>query len=109
MVLGWHQSAMWRNIRTGRFREALKHRQTMLRMQGVRCDADDPCNLLSALARNPDQSVASFRASTLPSQRNDGHLLIPVTINGGSAQYMIDTGAGYSMLTASPSQARESR
>jgi hypothetical protein len=101
MVLGWHESAMWRHARTGRFREALKHRQTMLRMQGVRCDADDQCNLLSALARNPDQSVASFRASTLPSQRNDGHLFIPVTINGSPAQYMIDTGAGYSVLTES--------
>jgi clan AA aspartic protease (TIGR02281 family) len=100
-VLVWHELAMWRNIRTGRFREALKHCQTMLRTQGIRREAGDQCNVLSALARNPDQSIESFRASTLPSERNDGHLFIPVTINGGSAQYMIDTGAGYSILTES--------
>ena len=101
LVLAWHESAMWRNVRTGHFREALKHCQITLRMLGIRCEANDQCNLLSALSRNPDQSVASFRASTLPCERNKGHLFIPVTINGGSAQYMIDTGAGYSILTES--------
>jgi predicted aspartyl protease len=47
----------------------------------------------------PELSVASRHASTVRGEFRDGHLFIPVFINGESGKYILDTGANLSTLT----------
>ena len=99
MRLGHHEAASFRDISKGRFHDALKHRTTMLKIQGVACEADEQCRMLKAFATSPDMAVTARREATIPYAISDGHLFVPITINGRSAQYTIDTGAAYSGMT----------
>src|SRR5438445_13021774 len=46
-------------------------------------------------------SVASRHAPTISGEFRDGHLFIPVLVNGAGGKYVLDTGANFSTLTAS--------
>ena len=85
MRLGHHESAAFRDIAKGRFHNALKHRTTMLRIQGVACEADEQCRMLKAFATSPDMGVTARREATIPYAISDGHLFVPLTINRRSA------------------------
>jgi len=65
----------------------------MLRIVGIACEADEQCRMLKAFATCPDIAVTARREATIPYAISDGHLFVPLTINGRSAQYILDTGA----------------
>ena len=100
-LLGRLESSMYRHVTAGRFRLALKDRLAMLKKQGIACESDNACKLLSALSRHPDLLAGARPLSTIAAERRRGHLFLPVTVNGVSAHYIFDTGAGYSVITES--------
>lgn len=88
-------------MREGRFREALRHREEILRLDGKLDRPDSLRTLLASFSRNPDLAIVSRRPSTIQGEYRDGHLFVPVTINGEPAKYILDTGANFSTVTES--------
>src|SRR5205823_4392266 len=54
-----------------------------------------------ALSQSPEQSVSRKRHSKLRYAMKEGHLFVPLSIDARRANYFLDTGANYSMLTES--------
>jgi predicted aspartyl protease len=88
-------------MRAGRFREALKHREDILRLAGTPEQGDSLRRLLAAFSTYPDFSVASRHPSTVRGEFRNGHLFIPVFVAGVAGSYILDTGANFSTLTES--------
>jgi clan AA aspartic protease (TIGR02281 family) len=89
------------NAMSGHFRLAMIDSEERLKARGPSSAPDGFHALLSAFARYADLAVVSRRASSVPYERAAGHLLIPVSINGGTARYILDTGANFSMISES--------
>jgi hypothetical protein len=60
--------------------------------------------LFAALSQYPEQSVTERHSSTIRYSMKDGNLFIPVSINGRSANYMLDTGANFSSVSESETE-----
>ncbi len=73
---------------------ALKHDESM---RGLK-------PLLDALTRTADQRVVRRSASRLRRDPAATALVVPVTINGHRATYLVDSGANFSVLTASEAE-----
>jgi hypothetical protein len=88
-------------MRVGRFRDALKHRDEILRLAGTPKQGDSLRKLLAAFSRYSDFSVASRHSSTVRGEFRSGHLFIPVYVSGVAGNYILDTGANFSTVTES--------
>jgi hypothetical protein len=88
-------------MREGRFREALKHREEILRIQEKLDKPDGLRTLLARFSQYPELSAASRRASRVRGEFRDGHLFVPVVVDGEPGKYILDTGANLSTLTES--------
>jgi len=84
----------------GRSRMALPHYEAADRLLGVQGDGD-VATLLRAYVQGPDMFVVARRAGSVPSDGQDGHLYVPVTINGVPGIYGLDTGAATSAISES--------
>ena len=89
------------NAMSGHFRSAMIDSEERLKARGTLSAPDGSRALLSAFGRYADLVVVSRGASSVPYERAAGHLLIPVSINGGMARYILDTGANFSMISES--------
>src|SRR5439155_2196063 len=85
---------------TGRHRSALPHYEALVGLGGPR-KHDDREALIRAFARFPDQTVVAFHPSTIRCHRKGPVIWVPITINGITASYLLDTGAGLSMVNES--------
>jgi predicted aspartyl protease len=85
--------------RFGHARQALVHNA-----QGADAKRKPMSGLLEALAKYPQQTVAARGFSHLEFTQTDDGVLIPVSVNGKTARFIVDTGAAISAL--SESQAR---
>jgi clan AA aspartic protease (TIGR02281 family) len=96
-----HGFLMVLDAMAGRFRLAMIDSKERLKLRGTLSAPDGLHAVLSAFGQYADLTVVSRRPSSVPYERAAGHLLIPVSINGGSARYILDTGANFSGVTES--------
>ena len=54
--------------------------------------------LFDALSQYPEQSVLESHSSRIRFSMKGGNMFIPVEVNGKSANYIVDTGANYSLI-----------
>jgi clan AA aspartic protease (TIGR02281 family) len=92
---------MLMNAMSGHFRSAMIDSEERLKARGASSAPDGFHALLSSFGRYADLAVVSRRASSVPYERAAGPLLIPVSINGGTARYILDTGANFSVISES--------
>jgi Aspartyl protease len=95
------QQLMILYFRNGLYHEAFSQLEGLLVKTPNARDLNNMVPLLSVLSESPDQSVAARKASSLHMQRQDGNLCLPLTINGKKAEYILDTGANFSILSES--------
>lgn len=92
---------IYRAQRVGRYREALAEIEALL--------ANDPENaslkgarvLFNALARATDQIVVERRTSTVGYRLKGGNLFVPVSADGRTGSWLVDTGANFSLMSES--------
>jgi predicted aspartyl protease len=87
--------------REGRNRKALEQLNQMLAEKSDAEDVKAIHPMFEVLARNPDQTVASSRPSTLRTETIEGNLFLPVTASGITGYYIADTGANISAMCES--------
>jgi len=87
--------------RAGDYRRAFSEVNELLKAKPDAADVQNARNFYAGFSRYPDQTVTASRASKVPYRIDDGNMFIPVTINGKSANYMIDTGANLSTISES--------
>lgn len=88
-------------LRAGLYREALAQTEAMLAENPAAEDARNVRPLLQVLSETPDQAVERKKASTFRMRIDGGNIFVPITINNGSAEYAVDTGAAVSLLSES--------
>jgi gag-polyprotein putative aspartyl protease len=94
-----HELLTWAYMRRGEFSSALSHTDSMLVIKKNEGSPLATRALLSVLSHIPQQSVRRHQYSVLSSEMVEGNMFIPVTVNGTSANFMIDSGATISMIT----------
>jgi predicted aspartyl protease len=92
------------NFRDGRYRDAHRQIEQMIAEKPAAEDAKAAQSLFAAAARFPDLTVESSEPSTVQGEMIEGNLFVPVTANGVSGNYMVDTGAGISVMSESEAQ-----
>jgi len=88
--------------RSGHARQALEH--------SAPTALDDPHlkstrEMLEARVKYPEQTVAARGFSSLPFAETDDGVIIPVSVNGAAARFIVDTGAAISALSESQARA----
>lgn len=86
-------------LRIGHFHEAEVHIHAMLASRLTAPDLANIRSLFELLASNPDMTVASKHAATIPTQVIAGNIFAPVTVNGSPRTYMLDTGMDISAMS----------
>jgi clan AA aspartic protease (TIGR02281 family) len=92
---------MLQHALAGRYRFAAEASAERLKASRSSAATDSLHALLSAFDQHPNLTVASRGPSTIRYERAAGHLLLPSSINGKSARYLLDTGANFSVIVAS--------
>jgi len=84
--------------RLGRYRDVVRQFDQMLKVQPGRPDVENARALFAAFSRYPDQEVARPGPSKVRCQVNGGGITIPVTINGRTVHWGLDTRANFSVI-----------
>jgi len=87
--------------REGRYRKALEQVDLGLAEKPDAGDLKAFRSIVAALAVDSDQKIVRGRPGVVHSEVIDGNLFAPVTVNGVSGTYILDTGANFSMLCES--------
>ncbi len=98
-VLAHGHLTAWHSI-NGRYRSALPHHEALMRLPGIPKDTPRG-TLVRAFAHFPDQTVAAFRPSTIHFEPKGPQIWAPATVNGVSATFLLDSGAGISAVRES--------
>lgn len=88
-------------FREGRYRKALEQADLALAEKPDASDLKSFRSMVAALAVDSDQKIARRRPGTVQSEIIDNNLFAPVTVNGVSGIYILDSGANISMLCES--------
>jgi len=96
-----HGALIGMYFREGRYRKALKQVDLALAEKPDAGDLNAFRPMVAALAVGPDQRVARRRPGVVHSEVIDNNLFAPVTVNGVSGTYILDTGANFSVLCES--------
>ena len=88
----------------GRSREVARHYEQVLKISPERSDIRSLLELCWAFSRYPDQSLGRNRRTTLRWTMERTGLTIPVSVNGKTVRWIVDTGMNLS--TVSESEAR---
>lgn len=89
------------HFRSGRYRHALALVNQMLVLKPDSANWKNTRSLLAALSESPEQSVARRGVSQVRYRREDGNMLIPVLVNGKSANFILDDGSNISTISES--------
>lgn len=92
--------------REGGYRDASLQIKAALAIDPHDSEMKQRSDLVSILSQKPDLAVTKYRFSKIQYERyflRNGHtrLLIPVSINGKAARYVLDTGANISVMSES--------
>ena len=85
-------------MRSGRFRQAYSEVEKALAVKPDDLDLKNALALFGAISQYPEQSIRERLSSRMHFSMKGGNLFIPVELNGKSAQYIVDTGANFSIL-----------
>jgi Aspartyl protease len=96
-----HSNLFSMYFRQGQYRLADKELGQMLSEKPGQPDTLAIQSLVRALSEIPDLRVYARKTSRIQSEHSDGNLHIPISINGGLATYIVDTGANLSMMSES--------
>ena len=99
-----HSLLAWLYARMGRSREVARHYEQVLKISPERSDIRSLLELCWAFSRYPDQSLGRNRRTTLRWTMERTGLTIPVSVNGKTVRWIVDTGMNFS--TVSESEAR---
>jgi len=92
---------MMQDALAGHFSRARSDSEERLKMSGTSSAPDSLHAVFSAFGQYEGMTVVSQQPSRVHGEYAADHLLIPATINGASARYLVDTGANFSMITES--------
>jgi hypothetical protein len=88
-------------MRTGRYRKAFSATEKERAINPGDAGMKTASALLGVLSQSPEQEVSRRRSSEIRYTTKEGNLFIPVDINGKRANYILDTGASYSIVSHS--------
>jgi predicted aspartyl protease len=86
-------------MRTGRYRKAFSATEKERAVSPDDAGLKTAGALLGALSQSPEQEVSRRRSSKIRYTTKEGNLFIPVDINGKRANYILDTGANFSIIS----------
>lgn len=89
------------HFRSGRYRHALTLVNQLLISKPDSANWKNTRPLLAALSGSPEQSVSRRGVSRVRYRREDGNMLIPVLVNGKSANFILDDGSNISTISES--------
>lgn len=85
--------------RTGRYQDALRMLDDSLKIHPGRADLVNARILFAAWAKHDDQSVAGLRPGTFRGSVSRSGIVLPVSIHGKTAHWLLDTGANFSLIS----------
>ncbi len=85
--------------RLGRSRDALRHLDEMQKLKPGRADVLNARALFSALGQYPPQSIRRNRRSVVQCKVSEDGLTLPVSINGRTVEWGLDTGANLTITS----------
>jgi hypothetical protein len=88
-------------LRIGRFHDANAEILAMLATRPAAPDLHNVRSLFALLASTPDLAVVSSQPATVRTHVIDGNVFAPLTIEGSTRTYMLDTGLSLSMMSES--------
>ena len=86
-------------MRAGRYRQALSEVESALAVKPDDAGLKNARALFGALSQYPEQSVVEHRFSRIRYSMKGGNMFIPVEVNRKSANYIVDTGANFSLIS----------
>ena len=90
--------------RLGRSREVVHQFDEMLKLKPGRPDVLNARTLFAAFSRYPDQSIGRNRHSSVRYTVNESGLTLPVSINGKTVHWALDTGANLTAVSEAEAQ-----
>lgn len=90
--------------RAGRYRQAMSQIEELLAAEPDNASLKSARSFFAELSQYPEQSVTERKYSSIRYRRVDGNVFVPLSVDGKSADYILDTGANFS--TISESEAR---
>lgn len=88
-------------VRSGRSREAVQQLDAILRIEPARQDVESIRPIFTAFSRYPDQSIGKQRRTTVHGRISEKGIVIPISINGKSVNWGLDTGFNLSIMSES--------
>ncbi len=85
--------------RAGRYGQAVAEIEKALAVKPDDAGLKNARALFGALSQYPEQSVVERRFSRIRYRMKGGNLFIPVKVNQKSANYLVDTGANFSLIS----------
>jgi predicted aspartyl protease len=86
-------------LRTGNYREALSETERELALKPEDANLKNAAALLTALGQSPKLQVVSNQVSRVHYRQKDGNLFVPVEFGKRRANYIVDTGANFSLIS----------
>ena len=88
-------------LRAGLYQQALNEVDAMLKSKPDDGNLKNVQAFLSSISIVPAQTVTSRRFTRIRYTMKDGNLFLPVTVNEKTGNYLLDTGANYSLISES--------
>jgi predicted aspartyl protease len=85
--------------RAGHYRQAFSEIERALAVKPDNAGLKNARALFSTLSQYPEQSVVEHRFSRIRYRMKGGNMFIPVEVNLKSANYVVDTGANFSLIS----------
>jgi len=99
-----HELLMSMYARAGNFGQALDHERATMRLMEKPLPKDWMSAVGEAFHESPGMSVEAFRPSTIQCAPPVNKLMVPMTVNGKPAEYILDTGADISVVSETEAQ-----
>ncbi len=96
-----HEALAYAYQRAGDYPKAAAEIDALSKLTPDAPDIRNALNFYSGLRNYPKLTVTAKRTSKIRYRIDDGNMYIPVTINGRQAEYMVDTGANFSLISES--------
>ncbi len=96
-----HEALAYAYQRAGDYPKAAAEIDALSKLTPDAPDVRNALSFYSSLRNYPKLTVTSRQPSKIRYRIDDGNMFIPVTINGRQAEYMVDTGANFSLISES--------
>jgi predicted aspartyl protease len=87
--------------RAGGYRQAMSQIEELLAAESDNTNLKNARSFFAELSQYPEQSVTRRNYSSIRCRTHDGNLFVPLSVDGKSADYILDTGANVSTISES--------